>query len=97
MNTLVEAINELRAQGYVCDFIIDDGAVQCRDSDNRFKPDELTIEKIYRFEGDSNPDDMSVLFGISASDGTKGIIIDAYGIYENTEVSEFMKKIKITK
>ena len=38
----------------------------CKDTNSSFGPDELTIEKIFRFEGESNPDDMSVLYGISA-------------------------------
>ncbi len=97
INTLVDAINELRSRGYVCDFILDSGVMLCKDTNSRFGPDELTIEEIFRFEGESNPDDMSVLYGISALDGTKGIVVDAYGIYEDSSISEFIKKVKINK
>ena len=97
INTLVDAINELRSRGYDCDFIFDNGVMLCRDTNRRFGPDELTIEEIFRFEGDSNPDDMSVLYGISAHDGTKGIVVDAYGMYEDASITEFIKKVKINK
>jgi hypothetical protein len=97
INTLVDAINELRSRGYVCDFMFDDGSMLCKNTNSRFRPDELTIEEIFRFEGESNPDDMSVLYGISAIDGTKGIVVDAYGMYEDASISEFIKKVKINK
>ncbi len=97
INSLVDAINELRSRGYVCDFILDSGVMLCKNKNSRFKPDELTIDEVFRFEGDSNPDDMSVLYGISAKDGTKGIVVDAYGTYEDESIGEFIKKVKINK
>lgn len=48
-----------------------------------YRPDELKIIKTYRFEGDSNPDDASILYIIQAVDGLIGYSLDAYGIYSN--------------
>ncbi len=95
MNTLVETLQNLRKQGYVCDFLLNGGKIHCKDTDEKFNANELLIDRVYRFEGESNPDDMSVLYAISSSNGTKGIIVDAYGTYEDEELGEFMKRVKL--
>jgi hypothetical protein len=54
-----------------------------------YKPNELKIIKVYRFEGESDPSDSSVLYIIEArEDGLVGYSIDAYGIYSNHEDEE---------
>ena len=60
------------------------------DSDKEYQPSDLTITKSYRFEGDSNPDDMAVLYLIHANDGEKGMLIDAYGTYSSRDLSDFL-------
>ncbi|MEI9910387.1 MAG: hypothetical protein WDO71_12410 [Bacteroidota bacterium] len=37
-----------------------------------YKPDDLTVIKTYRFEGDSNPSNSSTLYLIEANDGLTG-------------------------
>jgi len=62
-----------------------------------YTPEELTIIKTYRFEGDSNPSDMSVIYLIKATDGLIGYIMDAYGSATNhgNDYNEFIQKIEI--
>ncbi len=48
-----------------------------------YVPEDLKIIKTYRFEGDSDPSDSSVLYVIEAKDGLIGYSIDAYGVYSN--------------
>ena len=48
-----------------------------------YRPDELVIIKTYRFEGDSDPSDNSILYLIEANDGSIGYTLDAYGVYSN--------------
>ena len=48
-----------------------------------YQPEELMIIKTYRFEGDSDPADNSILYLIEANDGLLGYSIDAYGAYTN--------------
>ena len=50
-----------------------------------YKPEDLTIIKTYRFEGESDPSDASILYVIEANDGLIGYSIDAYGVYSNHE------------
>ena len=63
-----------------------------------YKPEDLKIIKVYRFEGDSDPSDSCVLYLIEAKDGLIGYSIDAYGVYSNHEddgYDDFIKEIPI--
>lgn len=63
-----------------------------------YKPEELSIMRTYRFEGDSDPSDNSILYLIEANDGQVGYNMDAYGAYSNHEgdgYDEFIKKIPV--
>ena len=93
MKSLVEVINRLREKEYIHDFEVSHHKMICKETSDCFDAHEVTIDKTFRFEGDSNPDDMSVLFAITSNSGIKGVLIDAYGTYSNADVSEFIKKI----
>ena len=63
-----------------------------------YKPEDLTIVKTYRFEGESDPSDASILYVIEANDGLVGYSIDAYGVYSNHAddgYDDFIRKIKV--
>ena len=53
-----------------------------------YKPEDLKIIKVFRFEGDSDPSDSSVFYIIEAKDGLVGYSIDAYGMYSNHDDEE---------
>ena len=65
-----------------------------------YTPDQLTILKTYRFEGESDPSDMEILYIIKANDGLIGYSIDAYGMYSNHEdgggYDNFIRQIPIS-
>src|SRR5882757_9111681 len=62
-----------------------------------YQPNELAILKTYRFEGESNPSDSSILYVIEANDNLIGYSLDAYGMYSNHDGAEgydnFIRKI----
>ena len=62
-----------------------------------YKPEELTIIKTYRFEGESNPSDSCILYLIQANDGLIGYSIDAYGAYSNQDekYDDFIRQVKV--
>ena len=64
-----------------------------------YQPEELTIIKTYRFEGDSDPGESSILYLIEANDGLIGYSLDAYGMYSNHDDEEgydnFIRKIHV--
>ena len=64
-----EALAELNAKGYTVDFNIDFDRLGA-DAEN------YTVDYLYRYEGDSNPDDESSVYGIShIHHGEKGVFV----------------------
>lgn len=88
--TLSEAVNDLVKRGYVLSFDYIDKSLQCNELNMRFAPEDLIIVETYRFEGATNPDDSSVVYAIEATDGKKGVMVDAYGAYADADKAEFV-------
>lgn len=80
METLTEAIDRLRAEGYEADFFAtDDGMLACRACDAVEDPATMQIDDTVRFEGESNPDDEAILLAISCGCGCRGLYSAGYG------------------
>jgi hypothetical protein len=96
MTTLSEVMNKLKGIGFTDDFEIENDLLVGKGIDKKYHADELTIIKTYRFEGDSDPGDMSILYVIETNDGHKGTYVDAFGLYgdQGTHTAEFLKQIK---
>lgn len=98
MNTLSEAMIKLRDHGYDKDFVMGKDGLISQSTEKSYSAKELVITKVYRFEGNSDPGDMAIIYGIKAMDGTKGIFIDAFGTYSDHDpltIADFFKQIKI--
>ena len=82
MDTMSEVINKLRGQGYTEDLNMQQNSLECRNGDFRIYHDEFVIDKVYRFEGESDPADEATVYAISSSKhGIKGILVNGAGIY----------------
>jgi len=53
-----------------------------------YQPEQLEIIKVLRFEGESDPSDMAVLYILRTRDGVIGYSLDAYGAYSSHESEE---------
>ena len=93
--TVTDTLNTLKDEGYVLDFNLKPDCVECKSTDIKLSPDDFVIDKFYRFEGASNPDDSAIVFAISSKDGLKGTVIDAYGVYADSLTTEMIDKLKI--
>ena len=80
-NTLVEAINDLKKRGYTFDFNLQTDCIHCPEFNESFKTDQFEIQEHYRFEGASDPGDLSEVYAVETTSGLKGLITDAVGIY----------------
>ncbi len=94
-DTLSQAVEELKKRGYTLDFNLKPNCIECRELDKKYDPSTFHIDEFHRFEGMSNPDDMSIIFAITTEDGKKGSLVDAYGTYEDPMTSEMIQKMKI--
>ena len=93
--TLSETINSLIKLGYIHDFNIQEECIVCHHANIKLLPSEFQIDKVYRFEGESNPDDQSILYVISSPKfNVKGILVNGYGISSDEETSKVVEKLR---
>ena len=93
--TMTDAMKDLKVRGFTADFEPIGRSLHTAGSQRTFQPDELTIVEHHRFEGASDPEEMAVVYAIEATDGTRGVLVDAYGVYANPDLSAFLKDVRI--
>lgn len=93
--TLSETINGLKSAGYTVDFNMSNENLVCLQDSITLSADDFEIDKVYRFEGESNPDDQSILYAISSSNFTvKGLLVNGYGISSDNVSDLLIAKLK---
>jgi hypothetical protein len=93
-NTLINTLLILKENGVTSSFKVEKDKMKCLESGKTYTPKNMCIDEYFRFEGASNPSDMSILFSVECEDGNRGTIISSYGIHANTELVAFMNKVK---
>jgi hypothetical protein len=93
--TLSEAMNALKKKGFTYEFDIKNANLYHKDAEKEFKAHQLKVVEIHRFEGLTNPADSSILYAILCEDGSKGLLVDAYGMYADTDKTAFMSEVEI--
>ncbi|MBC6998128.1 hypothetical protein [Cytophaga sp. FL35] len=88
-----DLIRKYEAKGYSKNFRYAKGKLIETESKKEFGPKQITVIEEHRYEGMSNPSDMSILYVIETSDNDKGIFLMAYGPNADTETAEFFKEI----
>jgi hypothetical protein len=92
--TLSQTIEGLKKEGYTIDFNINQECLTCHKTNTVLSPDEFEIDAVYRFEGESNPDDEAVVYAISSPTyRVKGVLVNAYGPYADEVSSALVQKL----
>ena len=63
-----------------------------------YQPQDMKIIKTFRFEGESDPSDSSILYVLEGNDGTIGYSADAYGAFSNHDdmhYDDFIRKVPV--
>jgi hypothetical protein len=94
LNTMVDCVNSLVLQGFNEDFKAREAGLESLSSHKLYKPEEVKILNFYRFEGESDPADNSILYAIETSDGKRGTLVDAYGPYADSKVTKFIHQVE---
>jgi len=98
MKTLASVLNKIVKDGYQENFKVTDQGLQSLETEKMYRPDEVHIVNFFRFEGASDPSDSAILYVIETTDGAKGSLTDAYGMYADPEIDKFIKDVEnITK
>ncbi len=87
-----EALDKLRDQGFTTDFNLEENCLVCHEG--KFGADDFEITAIYRYEGDSNPDDESTVYAIESKSGVKGVLVTSYGAYSEKMSDDILRKLR---
>lgn len=91
--TLSQVMAELKEQGYRYEFEMgEEGKLKLRDLNKSFEPEEITLLEHFRFEGASNPSDMSILYTLKTNKGEFGVLVNGYGAYGDERIDAFLDK-----
>lgn len=85
-----KALNELNEKGFTYDFNIHDKEIV-------ENPKQHEIIHIYRYEGDSNPDDEAIVYGIKSESGIKGVFVSGFSANSVSEAAQVLIKLTIEK
>ena len=92
--TLSQTVNSLIKAGYDHDFNIQEECLVCHQVNKTLAPEDFQIDKVYRFEGESNPDDQAILYAISSEAfNIRGILVDGYGISSDSAAAKLIKRL----
>ncbi|TGD59597.1 hypothetical protein [Flavobacterium humi] len=84
-----KALEELKALGFTIDFNINDTQITAN-------PANFEIVHIYRYEGDSDPDDEATVYGIkSISDNQKGVFVSGFAANSENDAAKILSDISI--
>lgn len=96
--TVSTAVTELARKGYTYNFSARDNCLHCAETDKSLSAEDFEIDEVYRFEGETDPADESVVYAISSKDGElKGVLVNAYGPYADPISDELVEKLKIVR
>ena len=94
--TETEAIQLLCTEGYGDGIEVSVDGIWCRGCSRFHDVTGVVQERIYRFEGNSNPDDMSIVVGLRCQIcGRTGIVVSAYGPDAEPRLFELLNQMPI--
>jgi hypothetical protein len=87
-DSVSKALDDLNEKGFNYDFNL-------HDEDISKNPDKYEIVHVYRYEGDSNPDDEAIVFGIKSSSGKKGVFVTGFAANSVSDGAQALLQINI--
>lgn len=92
-DTLSEAVNDLRKRGFTVDFNLQENCLVCHS--DKFDIEDFEVAEVYRFEGNTDPADEAIVFGIESKTGIKGVLVSGYGVSAEGMSAEMARKLSL--
>ena len=90
-----EALDLLMREGYGIDVTVTAAGVKWALCGHSHSGSEVVAERVFRFEGTSDPDDESIVFGVVCPTcGARGSIVSAYGPGADPDVLDQITMIR---
>lgn len=86
-------IEEYQDKGYTTNFSFQDGSLIDSGSGTKYNVDQVELKEEYRYEGMSDPSDMSILYILETDDGKKGTCLMAYGPNADYDAAQWFNKL----
>ena len=86
--TVLEALEDLKSKGFVHDFNLHNDLIIS-------KPQNYAVEYVYRYEGDSDPDEESIVYGIISISGEKGVFVSGFSANSDNEAAVILENLSI--
>ena len=97
MNNEENLMSKLEQHGYTQQFNVQKDRLVSLTTGKKYRSADVKAVNFYRFEGITDPDDMSILYAVETVDGAKGTLMDAYGYNSDQDTGAFMKQVEIEK
>lgn len=90
-DTVVDAMRLLRSEGYDIEFQLVDGHLVCDRIEQPCSVTDVVVERVYRFEGPSDPGDEMVVFALrDPASGERGMLASAFGSSADPELLDHL-------
>jgi hypothetical protein len=86
--TVLEALNDLKEMGFTYDFNINQ-------KDIKVNPHAYEVVHVYRYDGDTDPDEESVVYGITSNSGKKGVFVSGFSANSDNEAATVLTNLCI--
>jgi len=86
--TVSKALQELNDKGYTTDFNLEEDRI-------KNNHDDIEIQHIYRYEGESDPGDEATVYGIKLKSGEKGVYVVSPGAFSENSAARILLDMTI--
>jgi len=86
--TVSKALGELKEKGFTYDFNL-------HEEDIVNNPHDYQIVHIYRYEGNTNPDDEAIVYGIRTKSGKNGVFVSGFAANSVSDAAQILINITI--
>ncbi|MFH6995863.1 hypothetical protein [Flavobacterium sp. FlaQc-48] len=86
--TVSKALDQLNEKGFTFDFNLNSDII-------KKNPEKFEIVHVYRYEGDSDPGDEAVVYGIKSTSGKKGVYVAGFSADSDQETAKFLFDLSI--
>jgi hypothetical protein len=90
--TVLDAVRLLEQDGYTANTVVlTDGTIRCGACAQTHTVAGALVDRVYRFEGASDPDDEAIVLGVRCPQcGENGVIVSAFGPTADPAVLEHL-------
>jgi hypothetical protein len=86
--TVSKALDQLNEKGFTFDFNLNSDMI-------KKNPEKFEIVHVYRYEGNSDPGDEAVVYGIKSTSGKKGVYVSGFSADSDQETAKFLFLLSI--